>query len=179
MTPTTVAPKTLATPEQIQRRVQEMGRKISEDYAGRTIYALGVLENAFIFMADLVRAIEVPVVCQFIRPHMMEVHQNGSREIFFGPEFDVAGRHVLLIEGLVNSGQTTDFLLRNIVSRGAASVKLAAMLDKQTGRTVHLQPDYFGFLVNDYAVGYGLGAPDLDRNLPYIAARAMRIEPAV
>src|SRR5579872_2985894 len=170
MTTLTTMPKTLATPEQIQRRVREMGKKISEDYAGRTIYALGVLENAFIFMADLVRAIEVPVICQFIRPHMMEEHDNGSREIYFGPELEVAGYHVLLIEGLVNTAQTTDFLLRNIASRGAASVKLATMLDKQTGRTVHLQPDYFGFLVNDYAVGYGLGTPDLDRNLPYIMA---------
>jgi|SRR5579883_2821897 len=170
MTTTMTMARTLATAEQIQRRVREMGKKISEDYAGRTIYALGVLENAFIFMADLVRAIEVPVICQFIRPHTEE--QHGSREIFFGPELDVAGRHVLLIEGLVNSGQTTDFLLRNIASRGAASVKLAAMLDKQTGRTVHLQPDYFGFLINDYVVGYGLGANDLDRNLPYISTRA-------
>jgi len=166
--------RTLATAEEIQRRVKEMGKKISQDYSGRTVYALGVLENAFIFMADLVRSIEVPVICQFVHPRMFEEQPgqpNGAREIFFGPDLKVEGQHVLLIEGLVNSGQTTDFLLRNITSRGAASVKLATLLDKQTGRTVHLQPDYFGFLVNDYAVGYGLGTPDLDRNLPYIMAK--------
>lgn len=160
--------KTLATAEQIERRVKEMGKKISEDFSGRTIYALGVLENAFMFMADLVREIEVPVVCQFIRPYFTD--ENGTVEIFFDPELDVRGRHVLLIEGLVQSGQTTDFLMRNLVSRGAASVKLATMLDKQASRTVQLQPDYFGFLLDDsFAIGYGLGAPELDRNLPYIA----------
>src|SRR5579872_3156358 len=104
MTTLTTMPKTLATPEQIQRRVREMGKKISEDYAGRTIYALGVLENAFIFMADLVRSIEVPVICQFVHPRMFEEQPgqpNGAREIFFGPDLKVEGQHVLLIEGLV------------------------------------------------------------------------------
>lgn len=161
----------LASAEEIQRRVQEMGKKISQDYAGKTIFALGVLENAFMFMADLVRNIEVPVICQFIQPRLSEEESGGSREIFFGPDLEVEGQHVLLVEGLINSGQTTEFLVRSLVSRGAASVKVATMLDKQTGRTIHLQPDYFGFLINDYAIGYGLGAPHLDRNLPYIMAK--------
>src|SRR5579883_3298584 len=116
MTTTMTMARTLATAEQIQRRVKEMGKKISQDYSGRTIYALGVLENAFIFMADLVRSIEVPVICQFIHPRMFEPpdQPSGSREIFFGPDLNVEGQHVLLIEGVINSGQTTDFLMRNI-----------------------------------------------------------------
>lgn len=83
------------------------------------------------------------------------------------------GQHVLLVEALVQSGVTTEFLMRNLAGRGAASVKLAALLDKQSARRVSLQPDYFGFLMTEsFVIGYGLGAQLLGRNLPYIAARA-------
>jgi hypoxanthine phosphoribosyltransferase len=93
-------------------------------------------------------------------------------EIFFGPELDVRGQHVLLVEVLVQSGITSEFLMRNLAGRGAATVKLATLLDKQSGRRMSLQPDYFGFLINeDFVVGYGLGSPQLGRNLPYIATR--------
>jgi len=84
----------------------------------------------------------------------------------------VKGQHVLLVEALVQSGLTSEFLIRNLVGRGAASVKLAVLLDKQSARRVSLQPDYFGFLVNEnFVVGYGLGERHLGRNLPYIAGR--------
>ena len=83
----------------------------------------------------------------------------------------VKGEHVLLVEGLVQSGLTTDFLASNLLKRGAASIKTAALLDRQGARRVQLQPDYFGFQIDaDYVVGYGLGAPNLGRNLPYVAA---------
>ena len=86
---------------------------------------------------------------------------------------NVEGKDVLLVEALVQSGITSEFLIRNLYGRGAANVKLAAFLDKQTARRVPLQPDYFGFLMSEsFVVGYGLGTPDLGRNLPYIAARA-------
>jgi hypoxanthine phosphoribosyltransferase len=85
----------------------------------------------------------------------------------------VKGQHVLLVEALVQSGLTSEFLIRNLVGRGAASVKLAVLLDKQSARRVSLQPDYFGFLMNEnFVVGYGLGERHLGRNLPYIAGRA-------
>ena len=94
-------------------------------------------------------------------------------EIFFSPETEVQDQHVLLVETLVQSGVTSEFLLRHLAGRGAASVKMAALLDKQSARRVSLQPDYFGFLMNEsFVVGYGLGAPQVGRNLPYIAARA-------
>jgi hypoxanthine phosphoribosyltransferase len=83
----------------------------------------------------------------------------------------VNGQDVLLVESLVQSGVTTEFLIRNLMARGARSVKLAVLLDKQAARRVSLQPDYFGFLISDnFVVGYGLGAPHIGRNLPYIAA---------
>jgi hypoxanthine phosphoribosyltransferase len=160
--------------EQIQKRVREMARQMSDDYRGQTIHALALLENGFIFMADLVRALEVPVICQFIKPRYRQ--QQGSDrnflEIFFSHEPDIRGQHVLLVEGLVHSGVTSDFLMNDLRGRGAASVKLATLLDRQSARRVQLQPDYFGFLVDEgFLFGYGLGSPEqTNRNLPYVAA---------
>ena len=166
-------PRILLSPDQIRKRVLEMARQISTDFAGKTVYAVCVLENGFMFMADLVRELEVPVVCQFLKPEFKESSSRNTTEIFFSPEVDVRGQDVLLVEALVQSGITSEFLIRNLHGRGATSVKLAALLDKQTARRVPLQPDYFGFLMNEsFVVGYGLGAPELGRNLPYIAARA-------
>jgi hypoxanthine phosphoribosyltransferase len=161
--------------EQIQKRVKELSRQISDDYKGQTVQALAVLENAFMFMADLVRALEVPVVCQFIKPKYSRQSGNHTAdvmEIFFSHEPDIRGQHILLVEGLVHSGITSEFLMNDLRSRGAASVKLVTLLDRQSARRVALQPDYFGFLVDDvFLVGYGLGAVEqTNRNLPYLAA---------
>jgi hypoxanthine phosphoribosyltransferase len=163
------------TSEQIQKRIKELGRQISDDYKGQTVQMLAVLENAFMFLADLVRSIESPVVCQFIKPRYSRP-QSGApddiTEIFFSHEPEIKGQHILLVEGLVHSGVTSDFLMSDLRSRGAASVKLVTLLDRQSARRVMLQPDYFGFLVDDtFLVGYGLGAVEqTNRNLPYLAA---------
>lgn len=159
--------------EQIQKRVREMARQISDDYQGKTLHVLAVLENGFMFVADLVRSLEVPLICQFIKPTYRK--QDDARgemlEIFFSHEPDIRGHHVLLVEGLVHSGVTTDFLMSDLRGRGAASVKLATLLDRQSARRVQLQPDYFGFLVDEaFLVGYGLGSPQQTaRNLSYLA----------
>ena len=165
--------------EQIQKRVKELARHISDDYQGQTIQALAVLENGFMFMADLVRALEVPVICQFIKPKYSKQpsQQQGGQagevvEIFFSHEPDIRGQHILLVEGVVHSGVTSEFLMNDLRARGAASVKLVTLLDRQSARRVALQPDYFGFLVDDtFLVGYGLGAVEqTNRNIPYLAA---------
>jgi len=161
--------------EQVQKRVREMGRQISDDYQGKTIHAFGILENSFIFMADLVRALEVPVTCTFIKPTYRQQPGSGTSgvlEILFSHELDIRGKDILLIEGLVHSGVTSEFLLNDFRARGAATVKLATLLDRQSARRVQLQPDYFGFLVDDtFVFGYGLGsAEQTNRNLPYLAA---------
>jgi len=165
-------PRILLTAEQIKKRVQEMARQISNDFQGRTLYVVGVMENGFIFMADLVRELDLKVVCQFVRAEFKDANSTTT-EIFFSPELDVQGQHVLLVEALVQSGLTSEFLIRNLAGRGAASAKLAVLLDKQSARRVSLQPDYFGFLMNEsFVVGYGLGDQHFGRNLPYIAGRA-------
>jgi len=136
--------------EHIQKRVKELGRQISDDYKGNTIQALAVLENSFMFMADLMRTLDVPVVCQFIKPKYSKQGNNAGEilEIFFSHEPDIGGHHILLVEGLVHSGLTSEFLMNELRARGAASVKLCTLLDRQSARRVALQPDYFGFLVD-------------------------------
>ena len=164
--------QTVLTTDQIQRRVADLARQINADYAGKTLYAIGVLEDGFIFMADLVRQLEIPVVCQFVKPETQVVKRGdaATTEIFFSPEVNVKDGDVLLVQGLLQTGITTEFLGRNLAARGAKSVKVCALLDRQAGRRVLLQPDYFGFLVDEkYVFGYGLGAPEMGRNLPYIA----------
>jgi Hypoxanthine-guanine phosphoribosyltransferase len=160
--------------DQIQKRVRELGRQISDDYRGQTVIALGILENSFLFMADLVRSIDVPVICSFIKPRYKQNNQGESPvlEILFSHGLEISGKNVLLVEGLVHSGVTTEFLMSDLRSRGAASVRVVTLLDRQSARRVPLQPDYFGFLVDDaFLCGYGLGSPEqTGRNLPYLAA---------
>jgi len=160
--------------DQIQKRIRELGRQVSDDYRGETVIALGILENSFIFMSDLVRALDVPVICTFIKPRYKQTQHGEASllEIQFSHELAIEGKHVLLVEGLVHSGVTTEYLMSDLRARGAASVKLATLLDRQAARRVPLQPDYFGFLVDDaFLCGYGLGSPEqTGRNLPYLAA---------
>jgi hypoxanthine phosphoribosyltransferase len=156
------------TAEQIRNRVRQMAEQISRDFSGGTVCAVCVVENGFVFMADLIREIDRPVLCQFIRSDFSV--QGGATEIFFSPEVLVTGEDVLLIEGVIQSGVTTDFLVRNLLARGAKSVKLAALIDRHSDRQIALQPDYVGFVCDGpLMVGYGLGAPHLGRNLPYLA----------
>lgn len=164
-------PEIIIPAELIQKRVREIGRQISDDYKGKTVHALGILENGFVFFSDLVRTLEVPVICQFIKPQYRD-DLGGMLEIFFSHELDIRDQHVLLVEGLVHSGITTEFLMNDLRGRSAASVKVATLLDRQSARRVQLQPDYFGFLVDStYLMGYGLGSSQqTGRNLPYLAA---------
>jgi len=165
-------PRVILSADQIKKRVQEIARQISRDYQGRTLHVVAVMENGFIFMADLVRELDIPVVCQFVKGEFNDEHPS-TMEIFYSPEVEVSGKDVLLVEALIQSGVTSEFLLRNLAGRGASSVKLAVLLDKQAARRVSLQPDYFGFLLNDsFVVGYGLGDVHSGRNLPYIAAKS-------
>jgi hypoxanthine phosphoribosyltransferase len=161
--------------EQIHKRVRELARQISDDYQGKTVLALAVLENSFMFMADLARAMEGPVVCTFVKPRYRQQAAGAASdvlEILFSHELDIRGKDVLLVEGLVHSGVTSEFLMNDLRGRGAASVKLATLLDRQAARRVQLQPDYFGFLVDEtFLVGYGLGSLEqTNRNLPFLAA---------
>ena len=169
-----MAPKILLTAEQIQRRVKEIGQQISRDYACKNLMLVCVLPNGFVFAADLLRAIDIPVSCQFVQPHKQSTPGDSSHvNIHYGSAFDVKGKNVVLVEGLIQSGHTTEFLLRTVLSWNAASAKLVALIDKQSARRVPVQADYMGFILEEtFVVGYGMGDPEYGRNLPYIQGEA-------
>lgn len=160
---------------QLHERIAAMGRQISHDYQGRIVHCVGILDSAFVFVADLVREIDCRVRCQFVKPFTREIIDNNTatREIFFAPEVDVKGAHVLLCEGILSSGQTIDFLIRNFQARGAASTALCCLLNRQSDRRVNVDVAYCGFEIGqEWLAGFGLGTPTeyLDRNIPFIYA---------
>jgi hypoxanthine phosphoribosyltransferase len=164
----------LIAEEKIAKRIQELGREISQQYKGKTVHVVCVLDDGFMFAADLIRQLDLAVIASFVKPRFNEspTKTGALLQIFFSPEIEVRGEDVLLIEGLVTTGITAEFLIRNLYGRGAKSVKMVALLEKQVDRRVPLQPDFFGFQVEEGSLlGYGLGMPKsgLGRNLPYIA----------
>jgi hypoxanthine phosphoribosyltransferase len=153
--------------EQLHERITALGRQISQDYEGRVVHCVCVLENGFLFLADLVRAMTCDVRCQFVKPYVREL--DTRTEIFYAPEVDVEGEHVLLCEGILSTGHTTDFLARNFEARGAASVAICGLLDRPSDRRVDLTVAYTGFQVgSERLAGFGMGMPMLKRNLPFI-----------
>ena len=164
--------ETLITGEEIQARVKILGAEISRDYAGRNPLLIGVLKGAFIFLSDLMRAIEIPLGIEFIAISSYGAEMRTSGEVRILKDLDVAieGRHILVVEDIVDTGLTLSYLLANLKSRGAASVKLAALLDKAERREKEVPIDYLGFTIPDkFVVGYGLDFAERYRNLPQIA----------
>ncbi len=170
--------KVLYTPQAIARRVRTLGRQISRDFRGQTLDVVGLVDSTHVFMADLIRQIRVPVRCHFIRAEARDVRDpvtdKERLEIFYSPEIDAAGRNILLVRGVLNSGVTSEFLLRRIGLHRPRVVKTAVLLDREAGRRVPLEPDYFAFRLasNDIVMGYGLSWNGLNGNLPYLAVRA-------
>ena len=166
--------KKLYSPEVISRRVRQLGREISRDYRGKTVDMVAVVDNGYMFVADLARALDVPVRTHFIRTEVRDIVDPNTgkprQEIFYTPEVDAEAKHILLVDGLVRTGITHDFLLRRISLRNPRSVKTAVLVDKVAERHVLLEPDYVGFRLasNDMVVGYGLALNGLDGNLPYV-----------
>lgn len=167
------------TRRRLETRVGQLGRTISRDYAGRTLDMVIVLENSFLFAADLVRTISRPVVCHFVRSEMRDIRLGGHarREIFFSAPPTLRGRDVLVVDAILNTGVTQDFLIRRLEEGRPRSLRLAVLFDKPEARKVDLRPAYAGFAAaSKYWIGYGLaGRRGLYRNLPYVAvARADR-----
>ena len=170
--------KVAFTRQRLAKRVSEMGRAISRDYAGRTIDVVVMLENSFLFAADLVRQISRPVVCHFVRSHMRDVRMGGyeRREIFFSAPPTIRGRDVLVMDAVLNTGVTQDFLMKRVEEGRPRSLRLAVLFDKPEARKVDLKPAYTGFAAASKEwVGYGLSSQrGLDRNLPYVAVKGKR-----
>ena len=164
--------KVVYSPGRLASQVARLGRTISRDYAGRTVDVVIILENAFVFGADLVRRISRPVICHFVRSEMRDVKLGGydRREVFFGHQPHLQGRDVLLVDAVLHSGVTQDFLLKRLQEGRPHSLRVAVLLDKPQDRKVDLKPDYFGFAAaSKYLAGYGLaGRRGWYRNLPYV-----------
>jgi hypoxanthine phosphoribosyltransferase len=161
----------------IAARVAALGREITRAYGGRRVDVAITLDRGFVFAADLIRRINAPIVCHFVREEVRDVEHGGNarREVSFGTQFDLEGRDVLLVDAVLESGVTQEFLLRRMGESRPRSLRLAVLLDKPEKRRVALEPDYFGFRTasNQLWVGYGLAAANgTGRNLPQIASGA-------
>jgi hypoxanthine phosphoribosyltransferase len=163
----------LLTQQKIQQRVLAMAKQINRDYSGKTLHVVGVLENCFIFMGDLVRALTMPVVCHFVKAETREVAAGGVEfhEIFYTPKIEAHGKDVLLVDGLLQSGVTLDHLIRSVLGQGPNSVRTAILIEKTDERKADVVTDYVGFeTTGKFLVGYGLGYRDQFRNLPFVGA---------
>lgn len=162
--------KPLFTREEIQRKIQELGAQISADYAEKDLVVIGVLKGALFFMSDVLRSLKISVRMDFI--HCTSSSKEGASPVrmLCDMKGDIKDKHVLLMEDIMDSGVTLQYLKEMFLSRGPASLKVCVLLDKAERRTVPIEADYVGFRIpNKYVVGYGLDYQDRYRNLPYIA----------
>jgi hypoxanthine phosphoribosyltransferase len=165
--------------QQLAARVALMGREISRDYADRTVDVVVMLESAFVFGADLIRRIDGKTVCHFVRIEISDVQFGGHerREIYFGRQPRLGDRDVLVVDALIESGLTQEFLLRRLQESRPRTLRLAVLFDKPAARRVDIKPDYFCFSVaSKYLAGYGLaGSRGWYRNLPYVGVQRGRV----
>ncbi len=159
--------------EQIRERIQDLGTEITSEYAGKELVLVGVLKGSCIFMADLMRVIDLNLTIDFmaVSSYKDGTKSTGDVEILKDLSNPIRGKHVIVVEDIVDTGLTLSRLLEILGTRGAASIKLASFLDKPEPRIKkELKIDYTGFVVpNKFVVGYGLDAAGRYRNLPFIA----------
>jgi hypoxanthine phosphoribosyltransferase len=163
----------------IRKRVRKLARQINRDYAGKTLHMVGILEDSFVFMADLVRGLTIPVVCYFVRSQVRDSDSGlvAMREILYIPPVDAAGKDLLLVAGVLQSGLTLDHLCRTLLAQQPASLRTAALIDKSDDRTVEVPVDYAGFqLSGRFLAGYGLAYQEQLRNLPFLAGVTEKAE---
>ena len=160
----------LVTEEQIRAKVAELGQRISDDYHGNEILLIGLLRGAIVFLSDLMRAINIPVRLDFIGIQSYGARtDSGAVRLVMDLETDIAGRHVLVVEDIVDTGKTLSYLIETLKARQPASLRLCALLDKPDRRQVPIDVDYVGFAIPDkFVVGYGLDFAEEYRNLPFV-----------
>lgn len=161
----------LISTEELQKRIAELGEMITRDYAGKEILMVGVLRGAVIFMSDLCRAIKLPVGIDFmaVSSYGLSTTSSGIVKVIKDLDEDIKDKHVLVVEDIIDSGLTLQYLLENLRSRKPASLKVCALLNKPERRRVDVHFDYIGFEVEDaFLVGYGLDYAEKYRNLPCI-----------
>jgi hypoxanthine phosphoribosyltransferase len=167
----TVNYKPLFDSDTIKKRIAELGATITKDYKGEPLVCIGVLKGAFIFMADLVRAIDLPLSMEFIGVSSYAgTESTGHVRLTHDLARDITDKHVLLIEDVIDSGVTIDYLLGLLKLRGPKSLKVATFLSKPEAHQMHHHIDYVGFEISrEFVIGYGLDLDQYYRNLPYLA----------
>lgn len=161
----------LVKSEDIATRVAAMGKEITEDYNGESIVAVCILKGAVVFFSDLIRQIDLPLSIDFmaISSYGVATKSSGVVKTVKDLDHDIVGKHVLVVEDIIDSGLTLSYLRENLMQRGAKSLKICTLLDKPSRRKANLHVDYSGFEIPDqFVVGYGLDYAEKYRNLPDI-----------
>jgi len=161
----------LYTEEQISAKVQELGKKISEDYDGKDLVLVGILKGSIPFMADLIRKITIPCTMDFmaVSSYGSSTETSGVVRILKDLDFEIENRDILIVEDIIDSGTTLSYLLDYLKGRKPASINIACLLNKPSRRKVDIAVKYVGYEVPDFfLVGYGLDYAEKYRNLPYI-----------
>jgi hypoxanthine phosphoribosyltransferase len=165
--------ETLVSSEDLKRRVAELGTEISRDYEGRDLFMIGILKGAVLFLADLMRGISVPCEVDFmaVSSYGSQTDSSGVVRILKDLDAPIEGRHVLIVEDIIDSGLTLQYLMRSLKARNPASLEVCSLLTKPERLRVDLSPRYVGFEIpNRFAIGYGLDHAQRYRNLGYVAA---------
>lgn len=163
--------RVLLSREEIEKRVKELGQRISQDYKDVDLLIVGVLRGAVVFMADLVRSLSIPSQFDFmaVSSYGSVTRTSGVVRILKDLDEDIRGRHVLLVEDIVDTGLTINYLIKNLQSRAPASLEICALLSKENKQQIPLEVKYLGFTIPDqFVVGYGLDYAEKYRNLPDI-----------
>jgi hypoxanthine phosphoribosyltransferase len=161
----------LLTTEEIADKISELAKQITEDYRGKDLLLVGVLKGAFVFMADLAREVQLPIEFDFmaVSSYGSATKSSGVVRILKDLDYEITGRHVLLVEDIIDSGLTISYLLRYLEARGPASLEICSLMWKKGEQAVRLEVRYPGFEIPPrFVVGYGLDYAERYRNLPYI-----------
>jgi hypoxanthine phosphoribosyltransferase len=166
--------------DRLQQRIAELGEDVSADYAGRDLLLVGVLKGAVFFMADLMRRISVPCEIDFmaISSYGASTDSSGIVRILKDLDINIEGRHVLIVEDIIDSGLTLSYLVRTLEAREPASLEVCALLTKPERRQIDVDVRYVGFeIANRFVIGYGLDFAERYRNLPYVGVLNPRMLP--
>lgn len=170
--PKSIIPKELISQSAIAQRVRELGAQISADYAGRELLVVGILKGSWVFLADLVRQLSIPVLIDFmtVSSYGQSTKTSGVVKIVLDLKCPLEGRDVLVVEDILDTGLTLKYIIDNLRLRRPRSLKIVALMDKPERRRVAITPDYVGFTVPDkFVVGYGADFAERFRQLPYVA----------
>jgi hypoxanthine phosphoribosyltransferase len=161
----------LFSEQQLKEKIKEIGKKISEDYEGKELMLVGILKGSVPFMADLLKEVTIPCTMDFmaVSSYGNSTKTSGVVRILKDLDFEIEGKHVLIVEDIIDSGVTLSYLIEYLKGRGAESIEIACLLSKPERRKVTIKVKYTGYIVPDYfLVGYGLDYAEKYRNLPYV-----------